>query len=190
MPPSRVTSTCPNPSSMASRRPPGSARFRSGKSRTGLEAARAAGLQAAGRVAAPGRLHQLGFRQSTNIVDSQVHIWGARYAPIGHGRPVAAKEAQKPVPHQSERRCCSRWISPACAAWCWCSPAWRAIATISPWRQRALYPDRFAVMGRLGLRDPASRAAGRRLEEAARHARHALHLPQRAQPAVPHRRLG
>ena len=123
-----------------------------------------------------------------NIVDSQVHIWGPD-TPQRPWPPGRAKEAQKPYPISQETLLFQMDLA-GVRRMVLVPPSWEGDRNDLALAAAQQYPDRFAVMGRLALRDPGQPRAGRRLEEAAGHARHALHLPQRAQPAVPHRRLG
>ena len=90
------------------------------------------------------------------IVDSQVHIWGADTAerPWPTGRGV---EAQKPYPvtrdmllFEMELAKVDRIVLVA--------PSWGGDRNDLALEAARLHPDTFAVMGRLNLADPASKA--------------------------------
>jgi predicted TIM-barrel fold metal-dependent hydrolase len=90
------------------------------------------------------------------IVDSQVHLWGANTP----ARPWPAPrdhEAQKPYPvtkdmllFEMELAKVSRIVI--------VPPSWEGDRNDLALEAARLHPDKFAVMGRLNLADPASRA--------------------------------
>ena len=121
-----------------------------------------------------------------DIVDSQVHIWGADTPepPVAGGpRP----EAQKPYPIAKETLLFQMDLA-GVRRMVLVPPSWEGDRNDLALEAARRYPDRFAVMGRLRPRGSGEPRARRRLAEAARHARHALHVPQRALPPLPHRR--
>ena len=65
-------------------------------------------------------------------------------------------------------------------------PSWEGDRNDLALEAAATYPDRFGVMGRLSLTDPASRDHGCELARPAWHARHAFCLPQPALPPHAH----
>ena len=90
------------------------------------------------------------------IVDSQVHLWGAytRERPWPTGRGV---EAQKPYPvtkdmlrFEMELAKVDRIVL--------VPPSWEGDRNDLALEAARLHPDKFAVMGRLNLADPASKA--------------------------------
>ena len=91
-----------------------------------------------------------------NIVDSQVHIWGAD-TPQRPWPPGRAKEAQKPYPISQETLLFQMDLA-GVRRMVLVPPSWEGDRNDLALEAARLYPDRFAVMGRLGLRDPASRA--------------------------------
>jgi len=90
------------------------------------------------------------------IVDSQVHIWG----PETPGKPYATENASKP--HRSEplraeellRLMDDAGVGRTIAV----PPTWEGFSNEESLRAARLYPDRFAVMGRLAIDKPESRA--------------------------------
>jgi predicted TIM-barrel fold metal-dependent hydrolase len=91
-----------------------------------------------------------------HIVDSQVHIWGAE-TPERPWPPRRAREAQKPYPigkeallFQMDLARVSRMVL--------VPPSWEGDRNDVALDAARLYPDRFAVMGRLALEQPESRA--------------------------------
>ena len=90
------------------------------------------------------------------IADSQVHIWGADtpQRPWPKGR---AGDAQKPYPvtkdmllFEMELAKVSRIVL--------VPPSWEGERNDLALEAARLHPDKFAVMGRLALQDPSSRA--------------------------------
>src|SRR5688500_13758769 len=88
------------------------------------------------------------------IADSQVHIWGAD-TPQRPWPPGRAAEAQKPYPigkeallFQMDLARVSRMVL--------VPPSWEGERNDLALEAARLYPDRFAVMGRLPLQDPKS----------------------------------
>ena len=91
-----------------------------------------------------------------HIIDSQVHIWGAD-TPARPWPPGRAAEAQKQYPISKEtllfemdRAGVRRMVL--------VPPSWEGDRNDLALEAARLYPDRFAVMGRLALQDPESRA--------------------------------
>ena len=123
-----------------------------------------------------------------DIVDSQVHIWAAdtpsRPWPAGR-----ATEAQKPYPISKETLLFQMDLA-GVRRIVIVPPSWEGDRNDLALEAARTYPDRFAVMGRLALERSGQPRAGRRLAEAAGHARDALHVPQRALPSLSHRRHG
>src|SRR5215475_13437708 len=91
-----------------------------------------------------------------NIVDSQVHIWGPDMPqrPWPAGR---AKEAQKPYPILKETLLFQMDLA-GVRRMVLVPPSWEGDRNDVALEAAKSYPDRFAVMGRLSLPDPASRA--------------------------------
>ena len=120
------------------------------------------------------------------VVDAQVHIWGAD-TPERPWPPGGAQRAQKPYPVTKEMVLAGMKeagvdrvvIVP---------PSWEGDRNDLALEAARLHPDRFAVMGRLAVEKPESRALVAGWRAAAGHARHALHLQHRRAAAVAHRR--
>lgn len=89
-----------------------------------------------------------------NIVDSQVHMWQAASAdrPWPPGR---AQEAQKPYPISKETMLFQMDLAGVRRAVI-VPPSWEGDRNDVALEAARSYPDRFAVMGRLDLKDPAS----------------------------------
>ena len=89
-----------------------------------------------------------------NIVDSQVHMWQAASAdrPWPPGR---AQEAQKPYPISKETMLFQMDLAGVRRAVI-VPPSWEGDRNDVALEAAQSYPDRFAVMGRLDLKDPAS----------------------------------
>lgn len=89
-----------------------------------------------------------------NIVDSQVHVWQAESAdrPWPAGR---ALEAQKPYPIRKETMLFQMDLAGVRRAVI-VPPSWEGDRNDVALEAAQSYPDRFAVMGRLDLKDPAS----------------------------------
>jgi predicted TIM-barrel fold metal-dependent hydrolase len=85
-----------------------------------------------------------------DIVDSQVHIWGAD-TPERPWPPGRAHEAQKPYPISKETLLFQMDMVLV-------PPSWEGERNDLALEAARLYPDRFAVMGRLALQDPVSRS--------------------------------
>lgn len=90
-----------------------------------------------------------------NIVDSQVHIWGAD-TPQRPWPPGRAREAQKPYPIGKEAMLFQMDLAGVRRVVI-VPPSWEGDRNDLALEAAQTYPDRFAVMGRLNLRDPASR---------------------------------
>ncbi len=90
------------------------------------------------------------------IIDSQVHIWG----PETPDKPYVTENASKPhrpVPLTAENLL--REMDAAGVDRCVCvPPTWEGFSNEESLRAARLYPDRFAVMGRIALDKPESRA--------------------------------
>jgi predicted TIM-barrel fold metal-dependent hydrolase len=91
-----------------------------------------------------------------HIVDSQVHIWGADTAdrPWPPGR---AQEAQKPYPISKETLLFQMDLARV-TGMVLVPPSWEGERNDLALEAARAYPDRFAVMGRLALQKPESRA--------------------------------
>ena len=89
-----------------------------------------------------------------NIVDSQVHMWQAESAdrPWPAGR---AQDAQKPYPISKETMLFQMDLAGVRRAVI-VPPSWEGDRNDVALGAAQSYPDRFAVMGRLDLKDPAS----------------------------------
>jgi L-fuconolactonase len=89
------------------------------------------------------------------IVDSQVHIWG----PETPTKPYVKEDASKPhrpVPLGHEELL--REMDAAGVQRCVCvPPTWEGFSNEESLRAARLYPDRFAVMGRIAINKPESR---------------------------------
>ena len=90
-----------------------------------------------------------------NIVDSQVHIWGPD-TPQRPWPPGRAKEAQKPYPISQETLLFQMDLA-GVRRMVLVPPSWEGDRNDLALAAAQQHPDRFAVMGRLALRDPASR---------------------------------
>ena len=90
------------------------------------------------------------------IIDSQVHIW----APEAPDRPYARENASKPHrPNPLGHEELLREMDNAGVARCvLVPPTWEADRNDTSLAAARLYPERFAVMGRIGLTAPESRA--------------------------------
>lgn len=90
------------------------------------------------------------------IIDSQVHIWG----PATPERPYITEDASKPhrsVPlgHEELLRVMNEaGVARTVAV----PPTWEGFSNEESLRAAKLYPDRFAVMGRIAINKPESRA--------------------------------
>ncbi len=89
------------------------------------------------------------------IVDSQVHIWGAD-SPERPWPPFRGSEAQKPYPISKETLLLQMDLAGVDRI-VLVPPSWEGERNDLALEAAAAYPDRFAVMGRLSLTDPASR---------------------------------
>ena len=89
-----------------------------------------------------------------NIVDSQVHLWQAESPdrPWPAGR---AQDAQKPYPISKETMLFQMDLAGVRRAVI-VPPSWEGDRNDVALEAAQTYPDRFAVMGRLDLKDPAS----------------------------------
>jgi L-fuconolactonase len=89
------------------------------------------------------------------IVDSQVHIWGAD-TPDRPWPPGRAAEAQKPYPISKETLLFEMDLAKV-SRMVLVPPSWEGERNDLALEAARLYPDRFAVMGRLDLKNPESR---------------------------------
>jgi L-fuconolactonase len=90
------------------------------------------------------------------IADSQVHLWHAE-TPDRPWPPGRAKEAQKPYPITRETMLLQMDLAGVRRVVI-VPPSWEGDRNDVALEAARAYPDRFAVMGRLPLGDPASRA--------------------------------
>jgi predicted TIM-barrel fold metal-dependent hydrolase len=90
------------------------------------------------------------------IVDSQVHLWGAD-SPARPWPPGRAAEAQKPYPVSKETLLFEMDLAKVSRIVV-VPPSWEGDRNDLALEAARLHPDRFAVMGRLALSDPKSRA--------------------------------
>jgi predicted TIM-barrel fold metal-dependent hydrolase len=90
-----------------------------------------------------------------DIVDSQVHIWGAD-TPDRPWPPGRAQDAQKPYPISKEAVLFQMDLAGVRRVVI-VPPSWEGDRNDIGLDAARTYPDRFAVMGRLALQDPASR---------------------------------
>ena len=91
-----------------------------------------------------------------NIVDSQVHIWSAE-TPERPWPPGRAQDAQKPYPISKEALLFQMDLAGVRRVVI-VPPSWEGDRNDLGLDAARTYPDRFAVMGRLALQEPASRA--------------------------------
>jgi predicted TIM-barrel fold metal-dependent hydrolase len=91
-----------------------------------------------------------------DIVDSQVHIWGAD-TPDRPWPPGRAAEAQKPYPVDKEALLLQMDLAKV-RRMVLVPPSWEGERNDLALDAARAHPDRFAVMGRLAIQDPASRA--------------------------------
>jgi len=91
-----------------------------------------------------------------DIVDSQVHIWGAD-PPDRPWPPGRAAEAQKPYPIDKEALLLQMDLARV-RRMVLVPPSWEGERNDLALEAAASYPDRFAVMGRLAIQKPESRA--------------------------------
>ena len=90
-----------------------------------------------------------------DIVDSQVHIWGAD-TPDRPWPPGRAAEAQKPYPVGKEALLLQMDLAKV-RRMVLVPPSWEGERNDLALDAARTHPDRFAVMGRLAIQDPASR---------------------------------
>jgi L-fuconolactonase len=90
------------------------------------------------------------------IADSQVHLWAAD-SPQRPWPPGRAREAQKPYPISREAMLFQMDLAGVRRVVV-VPPSWEGDRNDVALDAARTYPDRFAVMGRLNLGDPASRA--------------------------------
>jgi predicted TIM-barrel fold metal-dependent hydrolase len=90
------------------------------------------------------------------IADSQVHLWGAD-TPARPWPPGRAQDAQKPYPIDKEALLFQMDLAGVQRVVI-VPPSWEGDRNDLALEAARQYPDRFAVMGRLALGDPASRA--------------------------------
>jgi L-fuconolactonase len=91
-----------------------------------------------------------------DLVDSQVHIWDAD-TPERPWPPGRAQDAQKPYPISKEAMLFQMDLAGVRRAVI-VPPSWEGDRNDIALEAAHTYPDRFAVMGRLALQAPASRA--------------------------------
>jgi L-fuconolactonase len=91
-----------------------------------------------------------------HIVDSQVHLWGAD-TPERPWPPGRATEAQKPYPISKETLLFQMDLA-GVRGMVLVPPSWEGERNDLALEAARTYPDRFAVMGRLALQKPESRA--------------------------------
>jgi L-fuconolactonase len=91
-----------------------------------------------------------------DLVDAQLHLWGAD-TPDRPWPPGRAREAQKPYPIPKEALLFQMDLAGVRRA-VLVPPSWEGDRNDLALEAARAYPDRFAVMGRLALGDPASRA--------------------------------
>lgn len=91
-----------------------------------------------------------------HIVDSQVHIWGAD-TPDRPWPPGRAHDAQKPYPISKETLLFQMDLAQVRRV-VLVPPSWEGDRNDLALEAARLYPDRFAVMGRLAVQDPNSRS--------------------------------
>lgn len=90
-----------------------------------------------------------------HIVDSQIHVWGAD-TPDRPWPPGRAGEAQRPYPVTKDMVLFQMDLAGVSRA-VLVPPSWEGDRNDLALEAARLHPDRFGVMGRLDLRDPASR---------------------------------
>src|SRR5688572_4780069 len=90
-----------------------------------------------------------------DIVDAQLHLWGAD-TPERPWPPGRAHEAQKPYPMPAEALLFQMDLAGVRRA-VLVPPSFEGDRNDLALAAAAAYPDRFAVMGRLALQDPASK---------------------------------
>jgi predicted TIM-barrel fold metal-dependent hydrolase len=90
------------------------------------------------------------------IADSQVHLWAAE-SPARPWPPGRAADAQKPYPILKETMLFQMDLAKVSRAVI-VPPSWEGDRNDLALEAARAHPDRFAVMGRLTLADPASRA--------------------------------
>jgi len=95
-------------------------------------------------------------RANMLIVDAQVHLWGAD-TPVRPWPPGEAQRAQKPYPVTKEMAL-DGMKEAGVDRVVIVPPSWEGDRNDLALEAARLHPDRFAVMGRLALEKPASRA--------------------------------
>jgi predicted TIM-barrel fold metal-dependent hydrolase len=91
------------------------------------------------------------------IVDSQLHLWAAN-TPERPWPPGRDRDAQRPYPISKETLLFQMDLAGVSRA-VLVPPSWEGERNDLALEAAREYPDRFAVMGRLNLKDPASREA-------------------------------
>jgi L-fuconolactonase len=89
------------------------------------------------------------------IVDAQVHLWGAS-TPQRPWPPGRERDAQRPYPISKETLLFEMDLANV-SRMVLVPPSWEGDRNDLALEAARLYPDRFAVMGRLALQDPNSR---------------------------------
>src|SRR4029450_2013698 len=113
-----------------------------------------------------------------HIVDSQVHLWAAE-SPDRPWPPGRAPEAQKPYPIVKETMLFQMDLARVSRVVI-VPPSWEGDRNDLALDAARSYPGRFRVRGTARRPEAGERRPRGGLEKAAGHARHALHLPQRA----------
>ena len=98
------------------------------------------------------------------IIDAQVHIWGSG-TPSAHHRQVSRFTAEELIGEMDAAGVNGAVLHP---------PSWDPGSNEMAVEAARNYPDRFCILGWFPLDQPESRAPGRHLEAAARHAGPAL----------------
>ncbi len=91
-----------------------------------------------------------------HIVDAQLHLWGAN-TPERPWPPGRERDAQRPYPISTETLLFEMDLANVSRA-ILVPPSWEGDRNDLALEAARRYPDRFAVMGRVALQDPSSRA--------------------------------
>jgi predicted TIM-barrel fold metal-dependent hydrolase len=119
-----------------------------------------------------------------DIVDSQLHLWAAD-TPARPWPPGRARDAQRPYPVDRHALLFQMDLAGVRRA-VLVPPSWEGDRNDLALEAARAYPDRFAVMGRLALRDPASRelVAGWRRQPGMLGMRFTFHNPANLPPLL------